>query len=461
MRAFKPEGLDKLTEAAVAMLAALEINARCPVIEGFVVGKTEAGTPMLVRAKGMKSLINLTEDDEKPWEKKDDDKEEDKKDDDKKDSDDKDEHEKGESEDEEKKEHEGKSEKEEDAKDKKDDDKEEDKKDDKEGEKKDEDKKEDDKKSDEGIVVVNLKTIRETADPTKNFFYRAGQAWKGFRAEPIDEAAAALIKSNSKPSEIVKETPFLALLGEEEVYAALTPFVEAFDPSDIKLLAKAIVAEGETESGKKAKEDFLVNLGDNEIAEAIRTQKLPISTQLDALFLEAEDFDFGAADDLGNDDLNDDASTDGMGGPDQEDEMGMDGEDDMGMEDPDAMGGEEIQLSMPADQARDLLTKAMDVIGSEIEDSEEFDALKSKLDDPEQEITGDDVVAMLQTVGDYFDAVGKDQTDQDEQNSEDEMGDENLDDMTDLEGDTEGDQGNIQPEPAGAGANKDELNLGQ
>ena len=231
-------------------------------------------------------------------------------------------------------------------------------------------------------------------------------------------------------------------------------------------MAKAIVAEGETKEGKAAKEKFLVSLGDNEIAEAIRTQKLPISEQLDALFLEAEDFDFGAADDIGNDDLNDDQNTDGITG-DQDGEGGDDltaaGDDTMGGDE----GGEQVQFSMSADKARELLKNVVGVIGDEIEDSDEFNELKAKVDDEEQELTGDDITNLLQTIGDYFDAVGKDKTDQGEANAEDEMGGEDLDDMTNIddkggeEAGAEGDQG-VPGAEAGAGAGgEQDLNLGQ
>jgi hypothetical protein len=460
------KAIGSVLEAAVNMLTALELAKRDPLIEGFIIEKAADGSPTVIRAKGASTLVKLIESDDddaddKPWEKgekKDDDDKDDKKKDDK---DDDDKHEKGESDKEEKDEHKGKSEKEEDKEDKKDDDK---------------------KRSDEGVIVVNLKTLNETADPRKDFFYRAAVAWKSFRADPVTETTAELIKNHSTAAAIVEAAPFLALLGEDEVYEAIAPHIDAFDPSEIRAVAKSIVAEGATKDGQEAKNKFLVSLGDNEIVEAIKTQKLLLSEQLDHLFLEGDDFDFGAADNLGNDDLSDDQSTDGMDDANQEGEDDLMGDDDLTAQG-DEMGdeeGEQIQFSMSADKAREMLKKVLDVVGDEIEDSDEFNDLKAKVDgtadgedtgmgggEEQPELTGDDITQMLQVIGDYFDAVGKDKTDQDEANAEDEMGGETLDDMSNL-GDAGGDEAGAEGDqgaPGAAGeqqpaAGSDDLNLG-
>jgi len=245
-------------------------------------------------------------------------------------------------------------------------------------------------------------------------------------------------------------------------------------------VAKAIVAEGATKDGQEAKSKFLVSLGDNEIVEAIKSQKLLLSEQLDHLFLEGDDFDFGAADNLGNDDLSDDQNTDGMEDANQEGEDDLMGDDDLTAQGDD-MGedeGEQVQFSMSADKAREMLKKVLDVVGDEIEDSDEFNDLKAKVDgtadgedgmggEEQPELTGDDITQMLQVIGDYFDAVGKDKTDQDEANAEDEMGGETLDDMNNL-GDAGGDEAGAEGDqgaPGAAGqqqpaAGNDDLNLG-
>ena len=474
------KAIGQVLEAAVDMLVALELNRRNPLIEGFIIEKNEDGTPAVIRAKGSATLVKLAEGDDddaddKPWEKKgkekkDDDDKDDKKEDDKDD----DKHEKGESDKEEKDEHKGKSEKEEDKEDDK-----------------------DKKRSDEGVIVVNLKTLKETVDPRKDFFYRAAVAWKSFRADPVTEEVATLIKNQSTPAAIVEAAPFLALLGEQEVYDAIAPHVEAFDPNDIHAISAAIVAEGATKEGEAAKNKFLISLGDNEIVEMIKSQKLAISEQLDHLFLEGDDFDFGAADNLGNDDLSDDKSTDGMDDGQGEDNLMGDDDDLTAAGDDDGEdSGEQIQFSMSADKAREMLKKVLDVVGDEIEDSDEFNDLKAKVDgtadgegagaaggeggdmgdqggdamagmggEEKPELTGDDITAMLQVISDYFDAVGKDKTDQDEANAEDDMGGETLDDMNNL-GDKGGDEAGAEGDqgvPGGGeqpAAGNDDLNLG-
>lgn len=463
--------IGELLEASVDMIASLELAKREPLIEGFIIEKTTLGIPAVVRPKGSDTLVSLTEeecedkegsddDDDEKGEKKDDDKDE-KKDDDK-------------------------------------DEKKGDKEDDEKDEKKDDDKDEK-KKSDEGVVVVNLKTIRETADPRKDFFYKASVAWKAFRADPITEATAALIKNGSTAAAIVEAAPFLALLDEEEVYEAIAPHIEAFDPADIRVVAKNIVAESQSKEGLAAKDKFLNSLGQNEIVETIKSQKLPLSGQLDHLFLEGDDFDFGAADNLGNDDLSDDANTDGL--EDEADAEGDDGlDDDLTASGDDTDTGEQIQFSMSADKAREMLKKVLDVIGDEIEDSDEFNDLKAKIDgtatgepggpeaggdagaggdmgagagaggdmggmggEQQPELTGDDITAMLQVISDYFDAVGKDKTDSDEANAEDQMGGETLDDMSNL-GDTGGDEAGAEGDAGMPGgeppAKSDDLSLG-
>jgi hypothetical protein len=405
--------INKLTEACVAMLASIELAKREPLIEGKVVETNLAGIPSVIRANGSSTKIRISEEEKEEEEAEED----------------------GEGEDDEKEEKKGK---------KKDGDKEEEKEDEKEekSEKKDDEKKDDEKDDEksEGVIVVNLNTLTEQTSPKKDFFHRASVAWAAFRAEPIDEQTSALIGNGSTAAEIVKATPFLALLDEEGVYEAIAPHMEALDPNDIRAVAKAIVAEGTSKEGLASRDKFITALGDGEIAAMLREEKLPLAEQLDHLLIEAEDFDFGGADDLGADDLGDDQDVEGM--PDDE-EGGEDmGNDQMDLTNPEDGDGQPITFEMPADKARELLKNIVGVIGDEIEDNEEFDALKSKLDSEDEELTGDDVTSLLQTVGDYFKAVGKDKTDQDEKGAEDEMGSENLDDMEGMtdKGDTEGDE---------------------
>ena len=447
------ESLKELPGAAVAIMASLELAQNEPLIEGFITEKSEVtGLPLQIRAKGFKSLISVCEEEEEKEEEKEE-KEDDKKDDDKKDDD--------------------KEDKKDDDKDDKDDDKE-DKEDDKDDKKKDKDeddkdddkedednKEDDDKKTEEGIVVVNLNAIKEALDPRKDFFYRSSLAWRAFRADPVTEETATLIQNGSTAEEVLKSSPFLALLDENEVYEAIAPHVEAFDPNDIREIAKSIVSEAASEGGEKAKEKFITALGDGEISEMIQESKQSLSKNLDALFLEGDDFDFGAADDLGSDDLGDDKDTEGMQDQEGDDQIEDDIPSDTGeLEDE----GPEIQFSMPADKAREMFKNVLDVIGDEIEDSDEFADLKAKVDNEEEELTGDDVSAILQTIGDYFEATGKSQEDQKEQQAQDDMGEENLDDMKDMgdgqggEDDTEGAAG--EPGLDNQNSTSDELKLG-
>lgn len=440
------ESLKELPGVAVALMASLELAKNEPLIEGFITEKSEVtGLPLQIRAKGFKSLISVCEEEEEKEEEKE---EKEDKDDDKDDKDDKKDSDKDDK----------KKDKDEDDKEDEDDD---DKKEEKEDDDKDDKKDEDDKKTEEGVIVVNLTAIKEALDPRKDFFYRSSLAWRAFRADPVTEETATLIQNGSTATEILKSSPFLALLDENEVYEAIAPHVEAFDPNDIREIAKAIVAEAVSEGGEKAKEKFITALGDGEISEMIKESKQSLSKNLDALFLEGDDFDFGAADDLGSDDLGDDSDVEGMQDQEGDDEIESDMSSDTGeMEDE----GPEIQFSMPADKAREMFKNVLDVIGDEIEDSDEFADLKAKVDNEEEELTGDDVSAILQTIGDYFEATGKSQEDQKEQQAQDEMDGENLDDMKDMgdgqggEDDTEGAAG--EPGLDNQNSTSDELKLG-
>lgn len=445
------ESLKELPGVSVALMASLELAKNEPLIEGFITEKSEVtGLPLQIRAKGFKSLISVCEEEEEKEEKEDDEKE-DKKDDDKDDKDEKKKDKDDDKDDEDDKDDDKDDEDDKDDKKKdKDDDKDEDDKDDK-----------DDKKTEEGIIVVNISAIKEALDPRKDFFYRSSIAWRAFRADPVTEETATLIQNGSTAVEIIKSSPFLALLDENEVYEVIAPHVEAFDPNDVRQIAKAIVSEGISEGGEKAKEKFITALGDGEISEMIKESTLSLSKNLDALFLEGDDFDFGAADDLGSDDLGDDKDVEGMQDQEGDDEI----EDDMGSETGDLEDeGPEIQFSMPADKAREMFKNVLDVIGDEIEDSDEFADLKAKVDSEDQELTGDDVSAILQTIGDYFEATGKSQQDQKEDQAEEERGSETLDDMGDMgdgqggEDDTEGAAG--EPGLDSAGGQDTEMKLG-
>lgn len=440
------ESLKELPGVAVALMASLELAKNEPLIEGFITEKSEVtGLPLQIRAKGFKSLISVCEEEKEEEKEEKEDKDDDKDDkDDKKDSDKDDK----------------KKDKDEDDKEDKDED-DDDKKEEKEDDDKDDKKGEDDKKTEEGVIVVNLTAIKEALDPRKDFFYRSSLAWRAFRADPVTEETATLIQNGSTATEILKSSPFLALLDENEVYEAIAPHVEAFDPNDIREIAKAIVAEAVSEGGEKAKEKFITALGDGEISEMIKESKQSLSKNLDALFLEGDDFDFGAADDLGSDDLGDDSDVEGMQDQEGDDEIESDMSSDTGeLEDE----GPEIQFSMPADKAREMFKNVLDVIGDEIEDSDEFADLKAKVDNEEEELTGDDVSAILQTIGDYFEATGKSQEDQKEQQAQDDMDGENLDDMKDMgdgqggEDDTEGAAG--EPGLDNQNSTSDELKLG-
>lgn len=369
-----------LPGAAVALIASLDITKHSPVIEGFVVERSETtGLPLKVRHSGSKTIVSVFE-----KEKCEDDKDEDK----------------------ETKKHE---------KDEK-----------KKGKDKDDDKDEK-KKTEEGVIVGNLSSLTEFINPSKDFFNRASLAWRAFRADPISEEVDALLKNGAAPAEIVKVAPFLAILGEEEVYEAIVGSLDAFDPNDVKELAGKIVAEGMTPEGLQAKKNFVTALGDGEITAIIESEKASLSTNLDRLFLEGEDFDFGASDDLGSDDLGNDGNTEGMGGQDDDqdgDEIDLNDDQDPTGED------QEVTFSIPADKAREMFRSILDVVADEIEDSDEFQDLKSRVDDEEQELSGEDVTAILQTISDYFQATGKAKTDADEANAENNLGGENLDDMS-------------------------------
>jgi hypothetical protein len=403
-----------LPGAAVALIASLDFAKHTPVIEGFVTERSETtGLPLKVHHRGSKTIVSVFEKEECEKDEKEEEKKEGKK-------------------------HEA---------------------DEKKGKKVKEEGKED-KKTEEAVVVANLSSLTEFIAPGKDFFNRASVAWRSFRADPISEEVDALLKNGAAPAEIVKVAPFLALLGEDEVYEAIVGSLDAFDPNDVKELAKKIVAEGVTPEGLQAKKNFIDALADGEVAAIIESEKVSMSTNLDRLFLEGEDFDFGASDDLGSDDLGNDNNIEGMGG--QNDDQDGD-EIDMN-DDQDPMGDDqEVQFSMPVDKAREMFKNILDVVADEIEDSDEFQDLKSRVEDDEQELTGDDVTAILQTISDYFQATGKAKTDADENNAENNLGGENLDDMASIKdtgGNTDGSEdgdGN----DMGVGGEDDNFELGK
>lgn len=318
------------------------------------------------------------------------------------------------------------------------------------------------KKTEEAIIVVNLNSLNESF-AKQDFFRKAALAWDQFRSEPVTEEVAKLLSEKAEPAAILAACPFLGLCTEDEVYEAIAPHLDAFDPNEIKAVAKAIKEAVNAEQAKKDFDAYLDQFADQEIKESLLAEPI-ISEALDALFLEGDQFDLGSADDLGADDLDKDPNTDGMGatgGAPGETDDSLDPESgDMEMDD--AGQGNMVDMQIDADEAREQFKKILSVVATEIEDNDEFKALKDKLDDDQQEITGDDITALLKTVTDYFEATGKSMEDKEELEDEKAADGETLDDMDNDDltqggdhDDTEGDTNDLGSD------NQDELELGK
>lgn len=314
----------------------------------------------------------------------------------------------------------------------------------------------------EPAVIINLKSLNEAAIPDDDFFIKMATAWEQFRGQPVNEENVAVLKTvtedtiSESAQKIADDNSFLTICTEAEIYEAIEPHCEAFDPTVIKDLAKQIHEHSKTEESQKEIADFLDRFSDKALVEELTDGMLPISECLDCLFLEGDQFDFGSADELGSDDLEDDLETDEM-----EDDLDQDLDQDGDKLDTFDDGLEErtIQVTLNVDDLRDDMNTILDVIGDEIEDNEEFDELRAKFEDEEEEVEEEDVVRLLQVVGDYFSAVAADRDSRAEEDAESEMGDETMDDMDDMGSDDP----SLDPEgvggddPGGAG---DDLDLG-
>lgn len=283
----------------------------------------------------------------------------------------------------------------------------------------------------EPAVIVNLGAIREHFD-AKDFFPMAAAAWEAFRAEPVTEDVQAILADHNPETvsetvaKVVDLNGFLTLCTEAEIFEYIEPFATDWDITNTKALAKAIHEAAGTEEGIKEREAFLSNFRDQTLVEELTADDMPISEALDCLFLESDQFDFGGADELGSDDLEDDDNTEGMG--DDEDDL-EDDLDDEGNDDLDDEGEDTIQVDINVSDLRDDMNTILDVIGDEIEDNDEFDELKDKFADDEEEIEPEDVTRLLGVIGDYFQAVSSEKSSRAEEEAEDELEGENLDDM--------------------------------
>lgn len=319
----------------------------------------------------------------------------------------------------------------------------------------------------EPAVIVQLGALTEAKVDDKDFFLAFAASWENFRSSPISEDAISALKTltTEKVDEVAKiladKSSFLTLCTEEEVYEAIAPHCDAFDPSVIKAVAKTVVEHGQTEEAMAERNDFLARFNDKRLVEELTDGRLPVSEALDTLFLEGDQFDFGSADDLGSDDLDDD-----MNDEDMDDDLDDEDLDDEGDELDDYDDGQDeriIQVELNVDDLRDDMNTILDVIGDEIEDNDEFDELRAKFEDEEEEVEAEDVVRLLQVIGDYFNAVAEERNRSEEEEAESEMDEEDLDDMDDMGGDDEDLEGE-DPEGVGGeddmGGADDDLELG-
>jgi len=275
-------------------------------------------------------------------------------------------------------------------------------------------------------VIVNLGLLRESFD-AKDFFPTMAAAWESFRAEPVTEDIQKIL-ADHKPENVTETVKavtdingFLTLCTESEIFEAISPYCTDWDITNTKDLAKAISEAANTEEAVTEREQFLANFRDQALVEELTADDMSISEALDCLFLESDQFDFGGADELGSDDLEDDENTEGMGDDDDDDlEDDLDNDDDE---------GETLQVDINISDLRDDMNTILDVIGDEIEDNDEFDELRDKFSDDEEEIEADDVTRLLDVISDYFQAVASEQEGRAEQEAEDDLDGENLDDM--------------------------------
>lgn len=301
-----------------------------------------------------------------------------------------------------------------------------------------------------GIVIIN--PITERFDP-KDFLFGAANAWEQFRASPVSESVGTLIKEGAEATAIVEAQPMFLLCTEQEVYDAIHTFFDEIDPNAISEAAKAIVAIGQTDDGKAQIREFFTHFNDQDLTDSIfecLDNGVPLSESLDDLLLEGPKFDFGTQDDLGSDNLDDDEDTEGM---DDLDDEGLDDDEDLDMDDDmdDDMGGDQtVSLEIDASELREKLQSILDVIGDEIEDSEEFDELRDMIEDEEAELDSDILTRTLSVVDDYFSAVGKSNERDLEGREEEERGEEGLDDMEGLDdGEDEGQGDDLDDEGTG------------
>lgn len=311
-------------------------------------------------------------------------------------------------------------------------------------------------------VIVDLSVVNETSMKDDHFIKMAA-AWENFRAEPVNEVHAQILEELNKDNvqtvseELAKASAFLTLCTEDEIYEAIAPHCEEFDPFIIKECAKGIHALGQTEEAITERQHFLDQFASKTLVEDLTSDELPLSESLDTLFLEGDQFDFGSADDLGSDNLDDDLDDEGL---DDDLDMDLDDEgDELGAFD-DGEEGRTIQVDIDVDSLRTDMNVILDIIGDEIEDNEEFDELCTKFEDEDEEIEPEDVTRLLQVVGDYFNALAEERDRKAEGDAEASVGDETLDDMDDLGGDDP----DLDPEGVGGdddlGGAGDDLELG-
>lgn len=312
-------------------------------------------------------------------------------------------------------------------------------------------------------VIVNLAILTEGKISDNDHFIKMAAAWENFRSEPVTESEIKVLKTLNKDNvatvteQVSLSNSFLTLCTESEIYEAIAPHCEEFDPSIIKEAAKGIYAHGQTDEALAERAEFLSHFANKTLVEDITSDELPLSESLDTLFLEGDQFDFGSADDLGGDNMDDDLDDEGM-----DDDLDSDLDDEGDELDSFDDGQEEntIQVDINVDDLRSDMNTILDVIGDEIEDNEEFDELRAKFEDEEEEIEPEDVTRLLQVVGDYFNAVAEERDRKAESDAEGEMGDENLNDMDDMGGDDP----DLDPEGVGSdddmGGADDDLELG-
>lgn len=340
-----------------------------------------------------------------------------------------------------------------------------DKGDDKDGDKEDKGGEEDANESEvsRSIIELNFDLMERAAIHENDTFVKTSLSWGMFRDNPIRGEAAKILEADEVDAKaLLNECPWLGVCSTEEIYEAVSPHVKKFNPLDVRKIVSEVVKLAESEEAVTERDRFLNSFKDEELKQLLESEGRVLSRELDKLFLEGdgkflfEEFEedpeekFGAAE-LPDDDLDDDSSVPDDFPEGDEDEMGMDDEG-ISLDD-----STTVSMEMSEDESRELFRTIIDVIADEIQDNEEFDQLKAKLEDDNQELTGDDVTMLLQTIADYFEATGRSKERSEEDEEEAEMDDESLDDMDDiggglgdgLGGDTEGDAGEPGMDPEG------------